>query len=38
METFEIMFNPISIVVIVFIAGLGLLASPFEVENDESEG
>jgi hypothetical protein len=35
METLETMFTPSTLLVILFIAGLGLLASPYEIENDE---
>ncbi len=37
METLEILFNPITLFVILFIAGLGFLASPYDVEYDDSE-
>ncbi len=38
METFiSILFNPITIAVVVFIAVLGFLASPYEIHFDDKE-
>jgi hypothetical protein len=37
METLEILFNPITLCVIIFITGLGFLASPYEIKYEDDE-
>lgn len=37
METLEIIFNPIVLLVFLFIIALGFFASPYEIEYEDSE-